>query len=98
MNLRRDIIIDASIYGIGRGAGNLNTELIADFVNKSYSTHYDTLPLLEVIDEFLNSLMKSNPWGFTPAQFLSATYNCHPNYATYLINKNTNYIVGIKRF
>lgn len=97
MNLRRDIIIDASIYGIGRGAGNLNTELIADFVNKSYSTHYDTLPLLEVIDEFLNSLMKEKPWGFTPAQFLSATYNCHPNYATYLINKNTNYIVGIKK-
>ena len=97
MNLKREIIIDASIYGIGRGAGNLNTELIADFLNKSYDKDYDTLPLLEIIDELLSSLMKKTPWGFSPAQFLSASYNCHPNYATYLINKNTNHIVGIKK-
>jgi 4-hydroxy 2-oxovalerate aldolase len=97
MNLKRDIIIDASIYGIGRGAGNLNTELIADFLNKSYDKSYDTLPLLEIIDEFLSSLMKKKSWGFSPAQFLSASYNCHPNYATYLINKNTIHIVDIKK-
>jgi len=97
MNLKREIIIDASIYGIGRGAGNLNTELISDFLNKSYDKDYDTLPLLEIIDELLSSLMKKTPWGFSPAQFLSASYNCHPNYATYLINKNTNHIVGIKK-
>jgi len=97
INLKRDIIIDASIYGVGRGAGNLNTELIADFLNKSYKKSYDTLPLLEIIDELLSSMMKKTPWGFSPAQFLSASYNCHPNYATYLINKNTNHIVGVRK-
>jgi len=97
INIKRDLIIDASIYGIGRGAGNLNTELIADYLNKTFDKSYDTLPLLEIIDEFLNSLMKKNSWGFSPAQFLSASFNCHPNYATYLINKNTNHIVGIKK-
>lgn len=96
-NLKRDIIIDASIYGIGRGSGNLNTELIADYLNTEFAKNYDTLPLLEIIDEFLSSLMSQSPWGFTPAQFLSASFNCHPNYATYLINKNTNHIVGIKK-
>lgn len=97
MNMKREIIIDASIYGIGRGAGNLNTELIADFLNKSYETQYNTLPLLEIIDELLNALMKKTPWGFSPAQFLSASFNCHPNYATYLINTNTSHIVDIKK-
>ena len=29
----RVISLDASIYGMGRGAGNLNTELIANYVN-----------------------------------------------------------------
>jgi len=97
-NIKRDIIIDASIYGIGRGAGNLNTELIADYLNKSFGKEtYDTLPLLEIIDTLLSSMMKKTPWGFSPAQFLSASFNCHPNYATYLINKNTNHIVGIKK-
>ncbi len=96
-NLHRKIIIDSSIFGIGRGAGNLNSELIADYLNKSYNKQYDTLPLLEIIDEILMSLMAQNPWGFSPAQFLSASYNCHPNYATYLISKNTNHIVNIKK-
>lgn len=96
-NFARDIIIDSSIYGIGRGAGNLNTELITDYLNSSQSKKYNTLPLLEIIDEFLHSLMKKNPWGFSPAQYLSASFNCHPNYATYLINKNTNHIVGVRK-
>ena len=96
-NMKRNIIIDASIYGIGRGAGNLNTELIADYLNTTFSKEYDTLPLLEIIDELLSSMMKKTPWGFSPAQFLSASFNCHPNYATYLINKNTNHIVGVKK-
>jgi len=97
MNIKRDIIIDASIYGIGRGAGNLNTELIADYLNKSHNGNYEILPLLEVIDELLNSMMRKTPWGFSPAQFLSASFNCHPNYATYLVNKNTNNIANIKK-
>ena len=95
--LNRDIILDSSIYGIGRGAGNLNTELIFDFMNKTFNTNYQTIPLLEVIDDFLNSLMHENPWGFSPAQFLSAAFNCHPNYATYLINKNTKHITEISQ-
>jgi hypothetical protein len=96
MNINRNIIIDASIYGIGRGAGNLNTELISNFLNKSFKKEYNTLPLLDIIDKYLNSLMQKNPWGFSPAQFLSATYDCHPNYATYLINKNTINILELK--
>ncbi len=95
-NLKRDIIIDASIYGIGRGAGNLNTELILDYLNNVLEKKYNTLPLLDIIDRLLNSLMLKKPWGFSPAQYLSAFFNCHPNYATYLINKNTKHIVGVR--
>jgi len=96
-NFKRDIIIDSSIYGVGRGAGNLNTELITGYLNNTLKTSYDIIPLLEVIDEFLSDLIKEKPWGFSPAQYLSASFNCHPNYATHLINKNTNHIVGVKK-
>ena len=44
-NIKREIIIDASIYGIGRGAGNLNTELITDYLNKAFSKQYNVLLL-----------------------------------------------------
>ena len=96
-NLHRDVIVDSSIYGIGRGAGNLNSELITDYLNTTFNKQYKIVPLLEIIDGLLNSLMIEKPWGFSPAQYLSASFNCHPNYATYLINKNTNHIVRVQK-
>jgi len=95
-SLHREVILDASIYGMGRGAGNLNTELIADYMNRHFDRDYRTLPLLEMIDRFFSAMMQSRPWGFSPAQYLSALFDCHPNYATYLIGKNTNQIVTIR--
>ena len=93
----RDIIIDASVFGMGRGAGNLNTEIILDYINKYYNGTYLVDPLLEVMDDYLETLYKSNPWGFTPAQYLSAKHDCHPNYATYLTRKKKLTIAGINK-
>ena len=96
-NLKRDIILDSSIYGIGRGAGNLNTELIADFLNKEANKTYAITPLLEVIDSLLESLMARHSWGFSPAQYLSASLEIHPNYANFLTRKNNNHIATIQK-
>jgi 3-deoxy-D-manno-octulosonate cytidylyltransferase len=87
----REVILDSSIYGMGRGAGNLNTELIADYIGNKY----EVMPLLETIDEILIYYFKKHPWGFSPAQYLSASLDCHPNYTSYLINKKTNHIADI---
>ena len=93
----REIIIDSSIYGMGRGAGNLNTELIAEYLNNQVHKKYNVLPLLEVIDEILTYYFKKQPWGFSPAQYLSASLDCHPNYASYLVNKKTTHIADIQK-
>lgn len=90
--LKRKIIIDSSIYGMGRGAGNLNTELIVDYLNKMFCSKYDIMPLLDVIDSLLSGLMSKYSWGFSPAQYLSASLNIHPNYASYLTQKRNNNI------
>ena len=94
--LDRGVIVDSSIYGMGRGAGNLNTELIADYLNNQYGKKYNVIPLLEVIDEILVSYFKKQSWGFSPAQYLSASLDCHPNYAPYLVDKKTNHIADIR--
>jgi len=94
--LDRRVIVDSSIYGMGRGAGNLNTELIADYLNNQYGKKYSVIPLLEVIDEILVSYFKKQSWGFSPAQYLSASLDCHPNYASYLVDKKTNHIADIR--
>lgn len=85
----RDIIIDCSIFGMGRGAGNLNTELFAQYLNDNYNKNYAINPLLIIYDEILSMFYNKKSWGYSLDNYLSATYNCHPNYAAFLDEKNT---------
>ncbi|TLS71835.1 3-deoxy-manno-octulosonate cytidylyltransferase [Aliarcobacter thereius] len=82
----RNIIIDASVYGMGRGAGNLNTELLADYINKKIDSKYNIEEILELIDSYYYTIYKTQGWGYSLAHFLSASLECHPNYASYLLD------------
>ena len=89
MNLKRDLIIDACVFGMGRGAGNLNLELFADYMNENYDKHYLIEPMLEIMDEYLNDIYKNKFWGYSLPLYLSASTGCHPNYAIYLAEKDS---------
>lgn len=89
MNLKRDIIVDACVFGMGRGAGNLNLELFAAYMNENYDTHYKIEPMLEIMDEYLNDIYRTRFWGYSLPFYLSAVTGSHPNYAIYLAEKNT---------
>ena len=84
-----ELIIDASVYGMGRGAGNLNTELFVQYLNDNVDGNYDIKPLLSIIDEILNEFYQQNYWGYSLPNYLSASHNAHPNYAGYLDDKKT---------
>lgn len=89
MNLKRNICIDACVFGMGRGAGNLNLELFAEYMNENYDTQYRIEPMLEIMDEYLNDIYKHRFWGYSLPLYLSATTGCHPNYAIYLAEKDS---------
>ena len=89
MGLKRDLIVDACVFGMGRGAGNLNLELFAEYLNENHGTSYKIEPMLEVMDEYLNDIYKTKFWGYSLPLYLSATTGSHPNYAIYLAEKNT---------
>lgn len=89
MNLSRDICVDACVFGMGRGAGNLNLELFAEFMNENYDTKYRIEPMLEIMDEYLNDIYKAKFWGYSLPLYLSATAHCHPNYAITLAEKDS---------
>ena len=89
LNTNRDLVIDSSVYGMGRGAGNLNTELFVEYLNENAGTHYEIKPLLTIIDEIINEFYQRNPWGYSLPNYLSASHNTHPNYAEYLDDKKT---------
>ena len=85
----RNLIIDSSIYGMGRGAGNLNTELFVEYLNENAGKEYHLKPLLTLIDEILNEFYQQNYWGYSLPNYISAAHNAHPNYAGYLDDKKT---------
>lgn len=89
METNREIIIDSSIYGMGRGAGNLNTELFIQYLNENHSGNYNLKPLLVIIDEILDGFHAKNYWGYNLPNYISAKNNAHPNYAGFLADKNT---------
>ena len=88
-DVTHNLIIDSSVFGMGRGAGNLCTELIAMFLNEHYNKNYQLVPILEIIDTCLNAIFIKTPWGYSVPYYVAAINQCHPNYATYLLNKQT---------
>lgn len=89
LRLERNIIVDATVYGMGRGAGNLNMELFVEYMNEYYGKNYRVEPLLEIIDEYLNDIYREYGWGYSLPFYLSASNGCHPNYAKYYSEKGT---------
>ncbi len=93
----REILIDSSIYGMGRGAGNLNTELIINYINENYGSNYKLLPILEISEEILSKIKAQNYWGYSLEYYLSAIYHLHPNYSKYLVDKKTLSLLDVEK-
>ena len=84
----RNLMLDCSIMGMGKGAGNLNTELLLEHLNLFYGKDYKTAPLLEVIDKVINQLHDEFYWGYAPEYYLSSANHCTPSYASHFYNKH----------
>lgn len=89
MSSPRHIIVDSSVYGMGRGAGNLNTELVVRFINTNIELLYDEIPILEILDNYIRPLRNEYQWGYDAAYYVAAAAGCHPNYASFLMNRHT---------
>ena len=95
LNTPRQLIVDASLYGMGRGAGNLNTELVTQYINTNFGLQYDNIEILELIDEYIRPLSIQYKWGYEAAYYIASITGCHPNYASFLMNKQTLHIQDI---
>jgi len=84
----RDIIIDSSLFGMGRGSGNLASELICNYLNTDFNKNYKIEPILDAIEKYINPIFKTTPWGYSIPFYLTAINNCHPNYGKYLAEQN----------
>lgn len=85
---KRDVIFDASVLGMGKGAGNATTELFSEHLNIYEGKNYNIEPLLDIIDKVLNQIKESYSWGYSVEYYLSACNQCTPSYAGHFYRKH----------
>lgn len=86
---KRDVIVDGTISGMGRGAGNTPTELIAQYMVAKLGASYDMDALLDIIDIYMDNIRSRCSWGYSTQFFLAGCYSAHVNNIAYLIKKNS---------
>ncbi|MBO5566076.1 MAG: aldolase catalytic domain-containing protein [Succinivibrio sp.] len=93
---KRNIVVDGTLYGMGKSAGNAPLELVAMHLNQNYGKAYDLKPMLESIEESIKPFFFRTPWGYKTLFFLSAQNECHPNYVDYFLKKENLSISSIE--
>lgn len=88
-NTDREILVDGSLYGMGKSAGNAPIELIAMHMNHVYGKQYKISQMLEAIDANVLQFYKPATWGYNMFYYLAAFNDCHPSYVQYLMDKRT---------
>ncbi|MEZ4753481.1 MAG: hypothetical protein R3A13_04115 [Bdellovibrionota bacterium] len=73
-------IVDGSIYGMGRGGGNLNLEALVVFLEQACPGKYNPLPILDFAEIYMEPIKKHYTWGYSLPNVISGALACHPNY------------------
>ncbi len=83
METEHDIVVDGTLFGMGKSAGNAPLELVAMHYNEHYGKSYDIRPMLEAIEDTIMPIGRTHVWGYQQFFFMVAKEKCHPNYLTY---------------
>jgi 4-hydroxy 2-oxovalerate aldolase len=77
--------LDATLYGIGRGAGNCPIELLLSFLK---NPKFDVRPLVQCIEEDIFPWAKKIDWGYSVPYMTSGVLNQHPRTAMALMESD----------
>lgn len=88
--------LDSTITGMGRGAGNAQTENLLASVAKE-SDYYNATPVYELAIRHFEAMQKKCGWGSNLLYFLGAQHNLHPTYIQNLLSDShfgTDEVIG----
>ncbi len=84
----RDLVLDSSLCGMGRGAGNATTELVASFLNRKHHGNYDMNAIMDAIDLYMQPIQEKYTWGYSTPYMIAGMYQCHVNNIAYLLKNH----------
>lgn len=84
----RGIVVDSSLCGMGRGAGNATTELVVSYLNRKWNTHYNIDAIMDAIDIYMEYFKENFRWGYSTPYFIAGLYGAHVNNIAYLLNNH----------
>lgn len=70
--------LDATMGGMGRGAGNCSMELLLGFLR---NPKFKVRPVWELIQNYIADMKQASPWGPLPPYIISGQLNQHPRSA-----------------
>jgi 4-hydroxy 2-oxovalerate aldolase len=70
--------LDATMAGLGRGAGNCPMELLLGFL---HNPKYDLRPVLSCVQDSIEPMRKKLGWGFDLPYMICGQFNQHPRSA-----------------
>jgi len=71
-------LLDTTMMGMGRGAGNCATELMVGFLK---NPKFDLRPILQFVQETMLPMSREMDWGYSVPYMITGHYNEHPRSA-----------------
>lgn len=80
--------LDGTVLGMGRGAGNAQTEYLLIELNQRTGGRYSPESLFPLIIDKFEPLRKRYDWGPNLLYYLSGTYGIHPTYVQEMLSRD----------
>jgi len=88
--------VDSTIMGMGRGAGNTETEYLLTELNKRGFGEFNLDPIYELSLKYFYELKEFYKWGPSLLYFLAADYSIHPTYVQTMLKEKYNLVSILK--
>ena len=95
-HFNHEVIIDASIDGIGKGGGNLKLQRLCKLVHDQTGREFDINTMNRLSKKYIEKIYEQHAWGGA-AFAITGKYNCNPYYADYYFNEQKLSVSEIER-
>ena len=94
----RELYIDSTLGGLGKGAGNLQTEKIVEYLNTKFYKGYNESMIRNMNEKYIEPLKDRFVWGFSEEYVLTSVYRATPTYAKMLYREYGLTLDELKEF